>query len=86
MAVAEEAAGAPEGEPAFHTGAAGIAVALDEARADPSLRGEVSAFLTAQRELIELQKHHLKGQFGQLRLRTFGDVVKLALQTLSLAA
>ncbi len=78
--------GAEEAEPAFDTAAAGIAVALDEARSEPSLRGEVAGFLAAQRSLILMQKHHLKTQFTQLRLRTIGDAAKLALQVLSLAA
>ncbi len=88
MRVAEgrETEGPEEAEPAFDTGAAGIAVALDEARADPTLRDEVAGFLAAHRSLIDLQKHHLKAQFAQLRLRSVGDAVKLALQVLSLAA
>ena len=86
MAEGREPEGPEEAEPAFDTGAAGIAVALDEARADPSLRDEVAGFLAAQRGLIDLQMHHLKAQFAQLRLRTIGDAAKLALQALSLAA
>ena len=45
MAEAKEPEGAPEGEPVFDTGGAAIAVALDEARTDPTLHNEVAAFL-----------------------------------------
>ncbi len=86
MAEGREPDVAEEAEPAFDTGAAAVAVALDEARDDPAKRDEVQAFLAAQRGLIELQKHHLRAQFQQLRLRTAGDAIKLALQGLSLAA
>lgn len=77
---------APEGVAGFEAGAAGVAVALDEARADPSLRGEVAAFLAAQRRLAELQAYNLKHQGRDLRLRTASDAVKFSLQTLALGA
>ena len=86
MADVLEPDGTPEGAPGFEAGAAGIAVALDEARADPSLRGEVAAFLAAQRKLTELQAHNLRHQGRDLKLRTASDAVKLSLQALVLAA
>ena len=86
MAEAREPEAAEEAEPAFDTGAAAIALALDEARDHPAKADEVSAFLAAQRSLVELQKHHLHAQFQQLRLRTAGEGIKLALQGLTLAA
>ena len=86
MADVLEPEGTPEGEAAFDTSAAGIAVALDEARAHPSLRGEVAAFLAAQRTLTEDQRRRLKAQEGDLRLRTASDWVKLGLQGLTLVA
>jgi Flp pilus assembly protein TadD len=86
MADAQEPEGSAEGEAAFDTGAAGIAIALDEARGHPSLRGEVAAFLSAQRKLTQDQRRRLKAQEGDLRLKTASDWVKLALQGLTLAA
>jgi tetratricopeptide (TPR) repeat protein len=73
---------APEA-PMFDTSATALGLALEGSRSNG---GDAAAFLDAQRGLIELQKDHLKEQFKQLKLHTAGDVVKLALQCLSLAA
>ncbi|MDB5435614.1 MAG: hypothetical protein JWR47_1871 [Phenylobacterium sp.] len=75
-----------EGALSSETGSVGVAVALDEARHDPSLRGEVAAFLAAQRKLAELQARQLNGQVRDLKVRSLSDLVKLALQGLTLAA
>jgi tetratricopeptide (TPR) repeat protein len=86
MAEAIEPEGMRETESVLGAGAVGVAVALDEAREDPSLRAEIAAFLAAQRELTELQARNLKDQVGDVRLRTASDFVKLSLQVLTLAA
>src|SRR5579859_540113 len=86
MAESGEPDAPEEVQPAFDTGAAAMAVALDEAREDPSLRDEVAAFFQAQRRLIEAQAHHLQVQLRQLHLKTASDVAKLALLLASLVA
>jgi Flp pilus assembly protein TadD len=86
MAEANEPEVSEEGEPTFDAGAVATAAALDEARDDPALRPDLSAFFTAQRELIEAQKHHLHVQLNQLRLKIAGDWMRLALQALTLTA
>ncbi len=53
----ENSPGAPD------TGGLAMDLAMEEARADPSLRDDVAAFLRDQRDLISVQKHHLKKQF-----------------------
>jgi tetratricopeptide (TPR) repeat protein len=85
MAEAAESEPAEEIEPAFDTGAAAVAAALDEARADPSLRGHVEAFFKAQEKLVEAQTHHLHVQLRQVHLRTVIDFAKMTLQLVSVA-
>jgi tetratricopeptide (TPR) repeat protein len=86
MAETAEPEAPDEVQAAFDTGAAAMAAALDEARDDPSLRGEVSAFFQAQRRLIEAQAHHLHVQLRQLHLKTVSDIAKLGLLLASLVA
>jgi tetratricopeptide (TPR) repeat protein len=63
--VSEENEGA-EAQASALPDTAGLAIdlAMEEARSDPSLHGEVAAFLRDQRSLIDIQKHHLQQQFG----------------------
>ncbi len=55
--VGENSPGAPD------TGGLAMDMAMEEARADPSLKDDVAAFLRDQRDLILIQKHQLKKQF-----------------------
>ena len=61
---------------------AGLAIdlAMEQARSDPALRGEVAAFLRNQNSLIDVQKHHLHEQFKQVRLATLGQRLSIALK------
>lgn len=86
MAEGGEAEGPEEGESAVDAGATAIAAGLDAARDDPSLSEPIAAFFRAQRELIEAQQHHLHVQLRQLRIRTVGEVARVSLQFISLAA
>lgn len=44
---------------------AGHDLAMEEARNDPSLPGDVAAFLRNQNPLIEIQTHHLQARFAR---------------------
>ena len=72
-----------EPEAAFEAGAAALTLALDGARYDPRLRGPITAFLKAQRELIADQRLHLHEQFRNLKLRDVSERLKVGLQVLT---
>jgi len=76
-AVASESSG---GGIAPDTAGLAVDLAMEEARNDPGLRGDVAAFLRDQRSLITIQKHHLEEQFKQLRLATFSQRLSIALK------
>lgn len=80
MAEAAEAVDGPEPETAVDPSAAAIALALDEARANPGLEEDVRAFLADQRRLISEQLHHLREQYRQLKLRHWSERLKLGFQ------
>ena len=59
----EKAAAEQASEAAPDTSGLALDLAMEEARADPSLHDDVSAFLRNQNALVDIQKHHLRKQF-----------------------
>ena len=53
-----------EASATLDNGGLAVDLALGEARHDPALRGDVSAFLRNQNSLIDIQKHHLHKTFA----------------------
>src|SRR4051812_24334520 len=78
--MSEDIAASESSGPAPDTGGLAIDLAMEEARADPSLRGHVAAFLNDQRALIADQRHHLREQFKQVRLATFSQRLSIPLK------
>jgi tetratricopeptide (TPR) repeat protein len=68
------------------TGAAGVAIALDGARSDPNLRGDIKSYLGRQQVLIDAQLDHLHEQLHQLKLRRWSERLTLVLQAMTAAA
>lgn len=56
----------------------------DKGRAPKALKEEATAFLKDQRQLIHHQLHHLTEQFRHLKLKIWGERLRLSLQVLSL--
>jgi tetratricopeptide (TPR) repeat protein len=73
-----------ENEQALDGGSAAIALALDGARHDPSLSGDIRSFLARQQHLIDAQLLHLHEQFTHLKLKHWGERLKLTLQALTI--
>jgi hypothetical protein len=73
-----------EGEQALDGGSAALALALDGAKHDPHLRSDIAGFLADQRRLIAAQLEHLHEQFAHLKLKHWGERLKLALQALTI--
>jgi tetratricopeptide (TPR) repeat protein len=73
-----------ESEQALDGGSAALALALDGAKHDPHLRSDIADFLVDQRRLIAAQLEHLHEQFAHLKLRHWGERLKLALQALTI--
>ena len=80
MAEQHEADQAVEPDEAAGSSAAAVAVALDEARADPTLAGDVRDFLRRQSRLTDEQREHLREQFKHLKLKYFTERMKAAMQ------
>src|SRR4051812_30279131 len=59
----EKAAAEQAGDAAPDTSGLALDLAMEEARADPSLHDDVAAFLRNQNALVDIQKHHLLKQF-----------------------
>jgi len=66
--------------------AVGVAAALDQAKGDPAMRDQVSAFLEKQSALTDVQMHHLHEVFRQIRLRLWSERLRLAFQALTVLA
>jgi len=77
-------------ESTFDTGGLAVDLAMEEARANPSLHGHVAAFLDNQNSLINVQKHHLHEQLTQLHLdiweKWLGVFLRLATGIVGVAA
>jgi tetratricopeptide (TPR) repeat protein len=71
------------GEQALDGGSAALALALDGAKHDPHLRSDIAGFLGDQRLLIAAQLEHLHEQFAHLKLKHWGERLRLALQALT---
>jgi tetratricopeptide (TPR) repeat protein len=72
-------------EEPLDTGAAAVALALDEARAkNPPSPAAVERFLARQEELIADQRHHLAAQYRTLTLDRWSKRFKLATQALTI--
>ncbi|MBV9550151.1 MAG: hypothetical protein JO256_10820 [Alphaproteobacteria bacterium] len=71
---------APESGSAPDTSSLAIDLAMEEARRDPALQGDVARFLRNQNSLVDVQKHHLHEQFKQLRLATLSQRLTIALK------
>ncbi len=80
MAEDSEIGASVDADPTFEVDSAAVALALDGARYDPALRGDVAGFLQDQRALIADQRHHLHEQFRHLSLKYFSERLKVALQ------
>ena len=62
--MSEEKAGAEQASAAApDTSGLALDLAMEEARADPTLHDDVAAFLRNQNALVDIQKHHLLKQF-----------------------
>lgn len=65
-------------------------LAMEEARSDPALREEVTAFLRNQSSLIDIQKHHLHEQYKHLHLsvweKQLGVLLRVATAVVGIAA
>jgi tetratricopeptide (TPR) repeat protein len=88
MGESSEANGAssPEAQPlASGPAAEAVSLALDRARARKGKAGDelVDRFLARQDDLAAEQLHHLQEQFRHLRLKYFGDRMRIGLQILA---
>lgn len=72
-----------ESELAVDGGSAALALALGGVRDDPRLAGDIAGFLADQRRLITAQLAHLHVQFTHLKLRHWGERLRLTLQALT---
>ncbi|MDB5443613.1 MAG: hypothetical protein JWP73_1989, partial [Phenylobacterium sp.] len=80
MAESHGAEQAAEAEETVSSNAAAVAVALDEARSDSTLAGDVRDFLRRQSRLTDEQREHLREQFKHLKLKYFIERMKAAMQ------